>query len=440
MRALTKILSGLLILLLTACGQGGDTEELKQTVEQNKFNITSLVIKPVFTQTLNPLTNPPDKPVYYFDHDDTEKLQVFGITATNDEIPLSNIIWSLGDSSGSSGIDQNGVLTTEALPANQTKTISVNAGFAALNGSADIVISSYPLSPAGLSIKIGDSVVNDTTQDIVVCDSLAFSAQGSFEDGSIRDITTKIDWTKAINNNNAKFVVSEQNEAIFSSHTNANYILQADYKAQATASLDLSVSQTGFHNFTINPKQLTLAPDETYALQLGADIDTGNGNVEHDVSNTAKWVSGNDSIITVDDAGLVTAISEGGPVEVMAQCGSVSISTSISVAIDNTILYVKILDENYNNIDYKELAITNNVGGTVNLKLRAYMQDGSTLDVTTDENTTWEIRTLPGLGDPISVNNTDDKGLVTAIASGTAEVVAKYNNREDDITVIVTSN
>lgn len=355
---------------------------------KNKLGISALIIKPKHTRTLEPLTSPPDNPKYFFDHNDSEQLQAFGITESGDEIVLSDVSWSLSDESDTAGattINQDGRLTTETLAANQSKEISVRISYASLAASADIVISSYPLSINGLAIKIDNIPVNDTTQNMVVCDSTSFTAEGQFEDGSTRDITNKIEWPNAITDSNAKFITDDPNIAVFSSHTNATYTIEPDYKGQGSASMNLAVAQDGFGNFTINTTSLSLLTDETFVLQVYADIDDGGDDINQNVSSRAKWTSADNNVVSVDDTGLVTAIAEGGPLDVTAQCGSATVAASLTVSIDNNIASIKIRDENSNDIDYKQLFITSGSGETVKLQLWVKMYDDTELDVTEDE-------------------------------------------------------
>lgn len=435
MNALIRIYLGLMVFLVSACGPTGDTEGLKQKVEKNRLNITSVIIKPQYTLTLDPVSVSPANPKYYFEHNDAEQLQAFGVTDSNDEILLSDVTWSITDNSNTAGattISQAGLLNTESLTANQSKDIAINIDFADLTATADIVISSYPLVTGGLSIKINDVVVNNTNQSTPVCDTTSLKAEGLFDDGSTRDITSKINWSAALADSNARFSTIDPNAPVFSSHTNAIYTVTPDYKGQGTASVDFDVSDTDFSNFSIDSSSVSIASEETHTLSVTADIGGSSANV----SSQAKWSSADTAIFTVNDSGVVTGIATGGPIDVTAQCGSASVTSSVTVNIDNTIMYIEILDENSDSTDLKNLIVNN----TVNLKLRVYKTDGSTQDITTDADTSWEIRLIPDEGDPITVNSTDDKGLVTAVAVGLATVVAKYKGRQDELNVRVTTN
>ena len=445
MKALLHFSLALLVLFLSACEPGGDTTKLKQQIEKNRLSIVSLTIKPQYTQTLDPVSAAPATPQYYFDHNDTEQLQVLGLTESNEEVELSGVSWSLEDTTDSTGkttIAPTGLLTTETLAASQTKQITVNADFAGLKASADIIISSHPLVAGGLSIKLNDLIINNTTQTVVVCDTTSLKAEGLFEDGSRRDITSKIDWSAALSDTNARFIPRDPNNAVFTSHTNGSYTLSPSYKSQASATLDLLVAQTGFDNLSIDPGSVTLTTGNTYALQLNADIDSGSGSINRNITQYAKWSSADPSVFTVSNAGLLSGMKAGGPLDVTATCGSASISSSVTVNDENPVMSVKIRDVNLNVITGQQLYFNNATatGETINLKLIAILQDGTEVDVTTDTDTIWTVRTFPSLGDPISVDNADNKGLVSAIATGTAEVVATYQNHDDDLVVVVTAN
>ena len=441
-QATTRLVSLLLMLTslwLAACGQKGDTEGLKQNIQQSTYNITSLTIRPTYTSTLSPLTTPPANPKYYFGHSDTEHLQAIGITDANDEIILKDILWSLTDDSntaGSTSISQAGLLSMEMLAANQIKNVSVKATFGSLTATADIAISSYPLSTNGLSIKINNNVVNNTAQTVVVCDTKSLHAEGVFDDGSSRDVTSKINWASALADSNAKFVTTNPKLAVFSAHTNATYAVTADYKGQGTASVNLLVAQTGFSNMLLSSSSVSINTGDSKSITATANIDSGSGSVNTDVSQRAKWVSANTSIFTVNSSGTIKGIAKGGPVVLTASCGSDSATSSITVGQDNTIQSIEILDSDFSSISQKTIVINT----TVNLKLRLHKTNGTTEDITASGETNWEVRDIPDLDEPITVNNTDNKGLVTATAVGVAEVVAKYKEHETDLLINVTEN
>ncbi len=66
--------------------------------------------------------------------------------------------------------------------------------------------------------------------------------------------------------------------------------------------------------------------------------------------------------------------------------------------------------------------------------------DGSSQDVTLNPDTSWQVRDIPGQAEPITVNDTDSKGLVTAIDIGIGEVVAIFQGFETDLVFEVTAN
>lgn len=423
--SLPVCLAAFIGLLLSACGPSGDTDGLKQNVQKSQYNIISLLIRPKYTTTISPLTSAPANPKYYFDHNDSEQLEAVGITDGGDEIILDNAIWSLTDNTataGASSISRSGLLSMESLAANQSKDITVSISFATLSASADIVISSYPLATNGLSIKIAGTVVNSTSQTVVVCDTKTLTVEGLFDDGSTRDVTSKINWSSAINDSNASFNTGNPNQAVFSAHTNATYTVTPSYKSQGSATVDLVVAQTGFSDLQLSSSTVSISVGETQAITATANIDSGSGKLSTDVSQRAKWASADTSIFTVNSSGTIKGIAKGGPTNLTATCGTEAVTASVSVDQDNTIKSIEILDSDFSSLDVKELAVNE----TVNLKLRLHRTDGSTEDITTDTNTTWAVVDIPNEDESITVNNTDNKGLVTATAIGRDEVVATY--------------
>jgi len=425
----------LLSVFITACGGGsGDTKGLKQVVEQNKLNIVSLVLKSKFTQTLNPVNTPGTTPTYYFPHSvNDEQITVTGINESGKEISLSNVDFSIIDNSANAGdttIDSNGNLILEKLLLdNDTKQITVQADFATVSGTANIVISSQHVSTGGLSLLINNVNVNGSQQTVTVCDSTAFAATAIFDDGSTRGITRKITWTDAINNANTKFNVTDTNNPLFSAHTNAIYNLSVTYDGQ-TENVDLDVAQMGFSNFVVSPVSKTLQVNGTQLLTLSATI---NGQQKSGLQTTAKWVTGNASIVDVNTAtGVVTGKALGGPITITATCGDDSVTSSITVN-KLELVSVEIRNSAKNPSDVINVNITTGQPETAQLSLFAHNSDNSVVDISSDTaNTTWKILVTTGT---IAVNNS---GLVTASSAGFATVTAVYKGLSDTIVINVT--
>lgn len=422
--------------MVSACGGGsGDTKALRQVVEQNKLNIVSLVLNSNLTQTLNPVNTVGTTPTYYLPHAvNNEQITVTGINESGEEIALTNIDFSLIDNTataGSTTIDANGNLSLETLVDDTIKQITVQADFATVSATANIVISSKHVSTGGLSLLINDTNVNNSQQPVTVCDSIALTATAIFDDGSTRGITRKISWPATISDANAKFDITDTNTPLFSAHTNALYNLVTTYDGQ-TENVDLNVTQTGFSNIVVSPVSQTLQIDGTQVLTLTADI---NGQQKSGLQTNAKWSTADAAIVDVDSAtGVVTGKALGGPITITAACGDDSTTSSITVD-KGELVSVEIRDSAKNPSDAIIFNITAGQPETTQLSLFAHYSDNSVVDISSDTaNITWEILVLSGV---ISVNTS---GLVTASSAGTATVTAAYMGLSDTIVISVTEN
>ncbi|MDH5445126.1 MAG: hypothetical protein OEY52_06175 [Gammaproteobacteria bacterium] len=420
------LLSSLLGLILSACGPSGDTKALKQNILQSKYNITSLAVRPVNTRTISPTTGD-----LYFDHNDSEQLQAIGINDSGAEFVLEDTTWGMTDvtaTAGQTSISQDGLLKTETLAAaNQTKTITLDLSFGTLTSSTTVVISSHTLTPP-LAIKLNGTAAG-ASHNVTVCDTATLTTEGNFSDGSTRDVTSKIAWSSAITDSNGKISTSNPNQAIFSAHTNATYTITPNYKGQGTGTVDLVVGDTGFSNLKLDASSVSLDIDQTHILTATADINGSSTNV----STRARWVSADTTIFSVNSSGTITGVKRGGPINLTVQCGSATDTSSVTVEEDN-IDYIEILNSD-------SIAITNlnlSVSSTTNLKAKLHRTDDTSEEITTDANTEWSVRDLTVGDEPVTVNNTDNKGLVTAVSSGSTEIVVKYKSKaEADIFVTV---
>ncbi len=440
MYLIKKLFISLLLISVTACGGGGDTKTLKQVVEQNKLNIVSLVLNSKYTQTLVPANTPGTTPTFYFTHgDSSEQITVTGITANGVEVNLSNIKFSIIDNSGgTSTIDDNGNLTLETFQDNiTTKQITVQAEFTTLIGTATVMISSFPLQASGLLLYVNGSAAGATI-NADVCDTTLFEARGVFSDGSTRTITRKIDWPASINTNdtaNAKFDVTDLSKPLFSSHTNSTYQLVVSHApGPVTSNVDVTVAQGSFTNMVISPTSKTLGLNATQLLSLSATI---NNQQKTNLEKIAKWSSDDATVADVDLlTGVVTGKKIGGPVTITGVCGDASITSSVTV-INIELVSIEIRDAGLNAISLLTFNITAGNPQTHKLSLFAHYSDGSEANISSVANISWSLLLLSGSVGAITVNDSNNKGLVTATLEGAATVTATYKGKRDTISVKV---
>ncbi|USG64597.1 S-layer homology domain-containing protein [Brevibacillus ruminantium] len=140
-----------------------------------------------------------------------------------------------------------------------------------------------------------------------------------------------------------------------------------------------------------------------------------------DVTNQATWSSKDTSVATVQN-GLVTAKGEGKTVVHAAYSGqTVAIPVDVQVAVTPPPTITK--------LQQRPASVTlTSKGQTEQIQVEATWSNGKTTDVTAE--LTWSSET-----ESVATVN---KGLVTAVGSGTATVKAKHSDFPDEIKVQVT--
>jgi len=437
MSLLNKFYTLILVILITACGGGGDTKTLKQVVEQNKLNIQSLVLTSKYTQTLDPVNTPGAIPTYYFTHgDSTEQITVIGINDKSEEISLSNVHFTITDNAGeTSTIDDDGNLILESLANNTTKQITVQAEFGSLTGTATVIISSFHLQASGLLLYNNGSAAG-TSFAATVCDTTLLEARGIYDDGSTRTITRKITWADSNASTNAKFDVTNLSKPLFSSHTNATYPLAVTYDSQTT-NLDIVVSQSGFttDSMVISPTSKILQVDGTQLLSLSGTIN----NVQTtNLETKAKWTSADATIVDVNSStGVVTGKLLGGPITITGICGSETKTSSVTVKTLE-LISIEIRTASSGVSELITFNITAGNPETHKLTLYAHYSDGSESNISSDTtNINWSLNLGTGLAGAIKV---DSSGIVTATLEGDGTVFAIYKGKSDRIDIKVNVN
>jgi len=430
MNNIKRLIISVLLFMLAACGGGsGDTTGLKQSVEQNKLNITSITLNSNFTQTLVPVNSAGVTPKFYFIHgDNSEQITVTGFNDNGENKPLTTASFSLLNSTGSTTIDQDGRLILETLAgANMTKEITVQATFGSLSNTATIVISSYSVQAGGLSLLINNNIVNGLTQEVPVCYSQPIAAKASYGDGSTRTVTQKVIWSNSTADNNAKFNVANPSNPLFSAHTNNGYLLTVPFDGQSET-VTMNVSQVGLSNFAISPTSKTLQLGVTQLLSLSGLI---NNVTTTGLETTAKWSSADSNIASINTATGVVTGKALGSADITATCGSVTQISSITVN-QIELQSVEIRDNFGNSQSVINFSLQVNEVQTKRLSLYAVYTDGSEGNVSFDDSIVWSDN---GNKVTLSVNIDTDKGLVTARGADKIIVFATYRGFSDSIRV-----
>ena len=152
-------------------------------------------------------------------------------------------------------------------------------------------------------------------------------------------------------------------------------------------------------------------------LQLGVAVNDGN---DHPIADAAvTWTSSDETVITVDGEGLVTAVGDG-MAEVTAASGDVSAMVSITVMVPSEPVATTVaIDPASHTLEA--------IGQTVQLTAAVLDQDEN---VMADAVVTWS-------SDDASVATVDEDGLVTAVGSGLAKITAQAGDAMGTATITV---
>ena len=170
----------------------------------------------------------------------------------------------------------------------------------------------------------------------------------------------------------------------------------------ASASVDVTVMQSA-RSIAIEPQMVTFeAIGET--VQLTATVLDGNDQPIADAA--VSWTSSDTDVATVDDEGLITAVSNGSA-RITARSGSVSASVNLSV-----------MQAAHSIVIEPQMATLTATGETVHLT--ATVLDGNEHPVT-GVAVSWT-------SSDTDVAAVDDEGMVTALSSGAVLITASYGD------------
>jgi len=387
------------IINLTACGSSDGDDEFKEAVKLNDLKITSITISSPNTIT----------PPYIIAVDAEEKFTAMAEidSGASADLDISDLVtWSSSDSSVIS-VDLSGSATAIA-----DGTVEIRAALADLSGTQELSASSAELTSIAISIE------NDLASIGVCTSDQKFTAEGTFEDGRVNDVTTNITWKSSVES-----VVEIDNdqgaEGVVSALTVGDTVISAEHEDGVISNeVPLEVVDT-LDSVTVTPDTITIS---TGATQQFTAIGSYSNLDDQDITTTAIWASDNTANLTVsnDDntEGLATAVAVG-DADVTVSCGDNSDTAAVTIEAPVTITAVEI--NNGRDTESGEV-------GDSNIDLLAEIQysDSTELDVTDDSNTTWSIES----GTSVSVS---DAGVVTILAVGNTTIKVVY---DDDVVSI----
>ena len=290
-----------------------------------------------------------------------------------------------------------------ASSSNKLLLVAVLGIVGALTACADAhlpLLTSIQVSPANSSIDIGQ------TQQ--------FTAQGTFSDGSTKDLTNLVTWsssntTVATINASGLALGQSQGSSMISALFNT-----ADGPVTGAASLGVIVT---LKSLTITPVNPSIANGTS--LQLTATGIFSDGSTQN-LTASVSWTSLSNAIATVSSSGLVKGTAVGNTTITATQAG-VSATTTVTVTAAAL-----------TSIDITPANSSIAAGTSEQLKATGNFSDGTTQDLTA-------FVTWASSAPPVTVSNAaGSQGLVMGTGAGSATITATLGGVSGATTVTVT--
>ena len=384
------LLGGLLINLLIAggCTTDGDDDPLIEALDLAELDIESLTVN-----ATNPVVAP----------ERTVQFTATGRRPDNSTRDVTEAVrWSSSEPAVAT-IDATGLVATRAIG---TTTITAQVGN--LADRLDLTVSDADVQSLDLS---------QSPTQTEACRNLTLVANGSFADGTIRDVTEEVQW-QSDNTTIARFADAPAGQ------------LQTRALGSTTVTATLDDVSAGPLAITVAgvPQGITIAPDID-TLAVGAtETFTAEGRYNgerEDITANVTWGSEPENgVIRVDPDGSVTPQGTGSAT-VTATCAGIVAREDFTVAEAATLTRIEINDG--------DPFITLDRGATTQLEAEAIFSDGAREDITDDAS--WS--TTDQGDEAVSVDDDDDKGEVTGDSLGIGVVEAEYQGATDDITIQV---
>ncbi len=152
-----------------------------------------------------------------------------------------------------------------------------------------------------------------------------FTANGSFGDGSVRDVTAQVSWSSSTTS-----IATIDNTGLATGVAlGTTTITGTDGGVKATTSL--TVSNQTITTITISPGSAQLTAGQSQQFTATA---TFSDNSTRDITTSATWTSSNPSVVTVTSTGLATATASafsGATANISASSGSITATATITV-------------------------------------------------------------------------------------------------------------
>ena len=227
-----------------------------------------------------------------------------------------------------------------------------------------------------------------------------FVATGSYDDGSMVDITSMVSWTST----DPTIATIEASGVCTGVMAGTTTITASSGELSASAEITVTASTGELVAVSISPLDTTIVRGTTFALAAYSHYSDGSMRV---TTSEVEWSSSDETVATVDAMGVVTAVALGTATVSIVGEGELT-ATSEVVVVDAAIVSIEVTPA--------EVSIA--VGATMQLSAEGVRSDGSREDVS--GRVRWTA-----LDDTIATVSAT--GLVTGVAAGATNVFASLD-------------
>ncbi len=330
-----------------------------------------------------------------------------GIYSDGSTSPLTNKVTWHSSAVDIAQIDDKGILTGVS-----TGTIDVKASYEGIESNIiNIRITDAILSSIAISVK---SPSPDAS--IYSGGQLSFAAEGIYSDGSTSSLTNKVTW-----HSSAIDIAQIDEKGILTGVNTGGVEVKASYKGIESRIINVRITDAIISSITISVKALPSDASEA-SIYSGGKLSFAAEGIYSDgstspLTNKVTWYSSAVDIAQIDDKGILTGLNT----------GSVEVKASYE-GIESNIINARITDAIISSItiSVKSLSPEASIysGGQLSFAAEGIYSDGSTSPLT--NKVTWH-------SSAVDIAQINDKGILTGVAIGTAEVKASYEDIESNI-------
>ena len=315
---------------------------------------------------------------------DTQQFTAIGTFADASTLDLSaSVIWGSSNSSVAT-IAAGGLATSVGIG-----TTAITATSGAISDAVSLTVTTSQLVSIAIT-PISPSIINSGTQ--------AFTATGTFSDGSTQDVTNSVTWSST----DTTIVTVDTSGLATGDAVNIGSVTVLATSGFISGSTAMTVNANTLDSITVTPASpsVVLGGNTISFTATGTYSDMSTA----DITSAVVWSSSDTTVATIDSIGIATS-GISGTTTITATSGVISGTTSLNVALA-TLASIAVTPSGQ----------TIPLGTTQQFTAIGTYTDSTTQDLTA--SVTWI--SSPGTGDA----TVDANGLATSVAQGTLTITA----------------